>query len=149
MCGVDVKVNKEVDKDDWCLSQRFELVENKLEFNPIYCRDRIKEIDSLVENLEEERVSLVQALEDEGFALISTVLVNATPVEDMSDWKNWKEGDLLTFSERGSDYDFTVGKNYGFIKVDEDDDILVLDDSGEENGYQVTAEMFKWHSRPQ
>ena len=67
----------------------------------------------------------------------------------MSDWKNWKEGDLLTFSERGSDYDFTVGKNYGFIKVDEDDDILVLDDSGEENGYQVTAEMFKWHSRPQ
>lgn len=153
--------NNEYD-GDWIVSEfnglvsvnDIELVlEKGLEFNPIYCRDRIKEIDSLVESLEEERASLVQALEDEGLSLIEKINKQLEDCkqshEDMSDWKNWKAGDLLTLSKGALDYDFTVGKNYGFIRVDEDGDILVLDDSGEENGYQVTAEMFKWHSRPQ
>lgn len=38
--------------------------------NPIEWRDRITEIDRTVEALEEERVSLIQKLADEGFQLI-------------------------------------------------------------------------------
>lgn len=40
---------------------------------PLQWRDRIREIDSTVEALEEERVSLVQKLESEGFRLIEPV----------------------------------------------------------------------------
>ena len=39
-------------------------------FNHLQSRDRIYEIDTLVESLEEERAALVQGLEDEGFKLI-------------------------------------------------------------------------------
>lgn len=39
-------------------------------FNPLQSRDRIYEIDTLVEALEEERAILVQGIEDQGFKLI-------------------------------------------------------------------------------
>lgn len=63
---------------------------------PIQWRDRIREIDSTVESLEEERVSLVQKLEAEGFRLIDPVKAEVEteavlPAEDMSDWRNWKK----------------------------------------------------------
>lgn len=58
---------------------------------PLQWRDRIRDIDSTVEALEEERVSLVQKLEAEGFRLIDPV--KAEPAEDMSDWRNWMVGD--------------------------------------------------------
>ncbi|MGH9968302.1 MAG: hypothetical protein ACREBG_10795 [Pyrinomonadaceae bacterium] len=61
-------------------------------FNPLQARDRIHEIDRTVEELEEERVSLTQKLSAEGFALI---LPAVQPVEDMSDWRNWKVVDLI------------------------------------------------------
>ena len=38
--------------------------------NPLAWRDRIQKIDIVVQELEEERLSLVQSLEAEGFALI-------------------------------------------------------------------------------
>lgn len=42
--GVDVKVNKEVDKDDWCLGRRFELVQQfDLKKNPWFIRTGTKE----------------------------------------------------------------------------------------------------------
>lgn len=59
---------------------------------PLQWRDRITEIDRTVEALEEERVALVQRLEGEGFRLIEWA---AQPVEDMSDWRNWKAGDQV------------------------------------------------------
>jgi hypothetical protein len=59
--------------------------------NPLIWRDRIREIDATVEALEEERASLVQRLEDEGLQLLP---VSARPAEDMSDWRNWKVGDM-------------------------------------------------------
>lgn len=59
---------------------------------PFEWRDRITEIDTTVEALEEERESLVQRLEAEGFRLIERTV---QPVEDMSDWRNWKSGDQV------------------------------------------------------
>lgn len=114
---------------------------------PLKWRDRVREIDTTVESLEEERAALVQQLEDEGFKLIS--LERAVPAgENMGDWRNWKAGDLLTLIEDSSCDGFTRGKEYEFIEVDEFDDIVVLDDAGDQNGYGVNSGMFKWHSRP-
>jgi hypothetical protein len=59
---------------------------------PLKWRDRITEIDGIVEELEEERVALVQRLEGEGFRLIERAV---QPAEDMSDWRNWKAGDQV------------------------------------------------------
>ena len=63
-----------------------------VERGPLQWRDRITEIDRTVEELEEERVALVQRLEGEGFRLIERAV---QPVEDMSDWRNWKAGDQV------------------------------------------------------
>ena len=112
---------------------------------PLKWRDRIREIDTTVEALEEERVALAQQLEDEGFQLIAAKVKQD---EDMGDWRNWREGDLLTLIEDSSRDDFTRGKEYEFIEVDDFDEIVVLDDAGDQNGYGVNSGMFKFHSRP-
>lgn len=118
-------------------------------FNPIYCRDRIKEIDALVESLEEERVSLVQALEDEGFSLIERINKQLEECkqshEDMSDPSNWEEGDLIECIDGGSGV-YTKGSLYTFIEVSGWGSIRCIDDTGRENG--VLPECFEWHSRP-
>lgn len=122
----------------------------KEEFNPIYCRDRIKEIDSLVESLEEERVSLVQALEDEGFSLIRRINKQLEECkqshEGMSDPSNWEEGDLIECID-GEIGVYTKGSLYTFIEVSDWGSIRCVDDMGRENG--LLPKCFKWHSRPQ
>lgn len=121
------------------------------EFDPIHCRDRIKEIDSLVESLEEERVSLVQALKDERFVLISTALVVSTaPIEDMNDWRNWKAGDHLEIIGNLSDYEFNTGE---IVKIGS----LGGNDGTSISLYYLNDSYFwfadhnevKFHSRPQ
>lgn len=119
-------------------------------FDPIYCRDRIKEIDALVGSLEEERVSLVQALEDEGLSLIERINKQLEECkqshEDMSDWQNWKRGDLIECVD-GSSGVYTKGRLYVFIEISEWGSVRCTDDRGRENG--ISPEGFKWHSRPQ
>ena len=71
------------------------------------------------------------------------------PVEDMSDHRKWREGDLLTLvGGHISDTDFTSGNQYKFLRVDAWDEVVVIDDAGDENGYGANSGMFKWHSRP-
>ena len=125
--------------------------------NPIEWRDRIRELDTHLAEVEstyqrqiseitQERESLVQKLAGEGLALVEVVM---QPVEDMSYWRNWREGDILTLVDGDiSDADFTSGNQYKFLRVDEWDQVVVIDDVGDENGYGVNSGMFKWHSRP-
>lgn len=120
-------------------------------------RDRIRELDTQraevestyqrqISEITQERESLVQKLAGEGLALVEVVV---QPVEDMSDHRKWREGDLLTLvAGHISDTDFTSGNQYKFLRVDEWDEIVVIDDAGDENGYGVNSGMFKWHSRP-
>lgn len=113
------------------------------EYNPIHTRNRILEIDRTTEALEEERVQLVQRLADEGFKLLP-VLGHSEPEEDMSDWRNWREGDIVE----------CVDSSFGFISVGEaysitgftGESIEFLDDDGDEMDYACSA--FKFHSRP-
>ena len=71
-----------------------------------WMRDRIAEIDRTVEALEEERVSLVQRLEGEGFRLIERVNAGLSDAmqahEDMSNPKNWRVGDVFAQIAEGS-----------------------------------------------
>lgn len=71
--------------------------------NPLQWRDRITQIDADIKfeeerhssnmvGMDQERADLVAKLAAEGFVLIAAVV---EPVEDMSDWRNWKVGDLV------------------------------------------------------
>ena len=118
-----------------------------------WMRGRITEIDATTQALTTERADLVQKLASEGFALIGRVV---EPVEDMSDWRNWKVGDIVRYEglpDFHSKY-FTIGNLYEIKLVETGDDckniynpvIFKADDSGEENGWR--PELFKFHSRP-
>lgn len=112
---------------------------------PLQWRDRVTEIDRTVEALEEERASLIQKLADEGFKLIKR---EAVELPDMSDWRNWREGDFIVCTEqhgsgfkKGNIYEISeiVRSVCNAIKV-------VSDENGQKNGWQ--PRFFKWHSRP-
>jgi len=124
---------------------------------PIKWRDRITEIDAATNALTAERADLVQKLASEGFALIG--LINdllteaAQKHEDMSDWRNWKVGDLLEMVKASEWEGMTNGKLYEFASPENGYNFAVVDDGGElrsvcigSNDY-VTGD-FKWHSRP-
>jgi len=124
---------------------------------PIKWRDRITEIDATTRALTTERAELVQKLASEGFALIG--LINdllteaAQKHEDMSDWRNWKVGDLLEMVKASEWEGMTNGKLYEFASPENGYNFAVVDDGGElrsvcigSNDY-VTGD-FKWHSRP-
>ena len=127
---------------------------------PTGWRDRITEIDATTKALKSERAELVQKLASEGVALIGRInelLTDAAQKhEDMSDWRNWKVGDVVRYEglpDFHSRY-FTIGNLYEIKVVEAGDDrkniynpvIFKADDSGEENGWQ--PELFKFHSRP-
>ncbi|HEY9816262.1 MAG TPA: hypothetical protein V6D20_10760, partial [Candidatus Obscuribacterales bacterium] len=118
---------------------------------PIQWRDRIREIDITVEALEEERAGLVQQLEDEGFRLISAVNAKIAAVaqahEDMSDWRNWMDGDLVECISH--EIEWSDKTDIGSIcKIDGSP---LFDENGLHifvAGYFMNPADFRWHSRP-
>lgn len=125
---------------------------------PLEWRNRIYELDTQhaevesdyqrqISEITQERESLVQKLAGEGLALVE---VAGQSVEGMSDWRNWKAGDLIECVGGMSHY-YTIGKRYEVEKVL--DTGLVMDDDNNGgchnwSGDQVIAGVFKWHSRP-
>ena len=135
------------------LPENYGEIMDRAEEGPLQWRDRITEIDATTHSLTTERAELVQKLVSEGFALIWRVVET---VEDMSDWRNWKVGDVVRYEglpDFHSKY-FTIGNLYEIKVVEAGDDckniynpvIFKADDSGEENGWR--PELFKFHSRP-
>lgn len=122
-------------------------------FAPIYCRDRIKEIDSMVESLEEERVSLVQALEKEGFSLIKKINKQIEECkqshEDMSDWRNWKVGDYLEITCNLSGHEFSTGEVVKIGSVDLEGKGMSLYYLNDSDFWFADHNEVKFHSRPQ
>jgi hypothetical protein len=117
-------------------------------------RDRIRELDTQraeveatyqcqVSEITKERESLVQKLAGEGLALVEVVV---QPAEDMSDWRNWKYGDVLLCEGSQSSH-YTSGHLYTFICISPSGSArTVTDNRGVENG--LAPQFFKWHSRP-
>jgi hypothetical protein len=110
-------------------------------------RDRIYELDTQhaevestyqrqISEITQERESLVQKLAGEGLAL----------VEDMSDPKNWKDGDLIECLVNSVGY--SAGSLYTIRHLDFSRSVVstVVDDEGSKsNGWVFRS--FKWHSR--
>ena len=112
--------------------------------NPLAWRDRIQKIDIVVQELEEERLSLVQGLESEGFALIDA---KREPAEDMSDWRNWEAGDLIEcVTESEVVAVLTVGKVYA-LGVNRGSP-YITDDDGDYMSSCIREGHFKFVSRP-
>lgn len=116
---------------------------------PCEWRDRITEIDATTQALTTERADLVQKLASEGFALIGRVV---ELVEDMSDWRNWKDGDMVEMVKAKTWADMTDGKLYK-ITGKTDGEFSFIDDVGDVRTSPDTrggeyAKDFKWHSRP-
>ncbi len=126
------------------------VVEGTTLYNPIQSRDRIYEIDSLVESLEEERVSLVQGLEDEGFKLVGKGVKGDDcdqPAEYMSDPSNWNKGDIIEAVSESSGY--KLGHTYMIKGFDSQNGFVFTEyDSlgSSTNGWHYRH--FKFHSRP-
>jgi len=115
-----------------------------LDGDPRTMRDRIREIDATIEAMTAERAELVSKLAGEGFALIVQA---AEPVEDMSDWRNWKVGDLV--ESLGDSGGYSLGNTYTIKGFDYDRGVVhtEADERGSKtNGWRHY--MFKFHSRP-
>lgn len=123
---------------------------------PLQWRDRIREIDSTVEALEEERVSLVQKLEAEGFRLIDPVKAEVVEsVEYMSDWRDWRVGDLVKVAYE-NDCCLPVGSIFKIRSLENADydghmpvSVHVGSDFEWPEAFDSSVSCpFKWHSRP-
>lgn len=115
-----------------------------IEHGPLQWRDRIAEIDSTTHALTIERAELVQKLASEGFALIGRVV---EPVEDMSDWRNWKVGDCARLIDKVCEETGMEPGSVGEItRIDEYDrggHHVKIDDH-----YWPLTKNLSWHSRP-
>lgn len=118
---------------------------------PFKWRDEVTELNAYIEKYTRERDALIERLASEGFALIPPVVsvVSEFSGVDMSDWRNWKAGDIVVCAENYSKQ-FTQGKKYELSGLDNDERYprvqIKSDDMGEVNGWG--AERFKFHSRP-
>lgn len=137
---------------------------------PIQWRERIREIDAEQESEEAahkaeterrdaERASLVSKLKAEGFVLIQSDEPNGEAEsaqhdiaqQDMSDWRNWRPGDLVECVNGAGWSFFKEGHTYPVTDV-------VENDKNAEPGWcpihlsnRVIGDFasdFKWHSRP-
>lgn len=121
-----------------------------LAVDPLQWRDRIIEIDAeskaeaerhnaVMTALDSERAELVQKLASVGLALIER---KAGPVEDMSDWRNWKVGDLVVVLDSGG----WKNPEGSIISVTGSEGDGVMPIIAGDIWYR--PEMLKWHSRP-
>ena len=90
-------------------------------------------------------------LAGEGLALVEAV----QPVEDMSDWRNWKAGDVLEYIGANDTKHYTSGVTYKICRFEPGDEEVspVFDDNScDEDHYWMYDDdltvNFKWHSRP-
>lgn len=124
------------------LSAKWDQVES-----PFKWRDTVNELDAYIEEFTRERDALIERLASEGFALIPPVVSVMSEFSgvDMSDWRNWKAGDSVTYIHTSTS-SFTDGWQYTLEEVDEDRVSIEHDDEGDANGW--LTRYFKWHSRP-
>ena len=81
--------------------------------SPLKWRDEIIELEAYEEEFRREREKLILKLESEGFKLIDHVApVYGEQIIDMSDWRNWKDGDIVECTYSDCTGIYTAGKRY-------------------------------------
>ena len=122
--------------------------------NPIQWRDRVKELDERKLSLDQahakhtadiakEREELIGKLEELGFRLI---VAPAEEAEDMSDWRNWLPGDVVTPSSKLRSSLYKAGKEYVVTHITGSGNVQAIDEAGQENGADNSC--FIWIRRP-
>lgn len=81
---------------------------------PFKWRDEVTELNAYIEKFTRERDALIERLASEGFALIPPVVsvVSEFSGIDMSDWRNWKAGDVVECTYSDCHNVYTVGNRY-------------------------------------
>ena len=103
--------------------------------SPFKWRDTVNELDAYIEKFTRERDALINRLALEGFALIQKINLNLYKIDatlDMSDWRNWKAGDVVECTESDFENVYTVGNYYKVAKVTSEY-ARVQDDCGPES----------------
>lgn len=113
---------------------------------PFKWRDEVTELNAYIEKYTRERDALIERLASEGFALIPPVVsvVSEFSGADMSDWRNWKPGDIVA-SITNCKGQFSVGSEYEIEEVHDGRIEIVADDSGDRNGWGVDNFKFIHH----
>lgn len=134
------------------LSAKWDQVET-----PFKWRDEVTELNAYIEKYTRERDALINRLAEEGFALLPAM----TPVMgvadiDMSDWRNWRSGDIVEVI-LPNDSRLSVGNRYTVQSIEDPDyiggmPVSVIDDIGddhwpEDDKYDGRL-VFKFISRP-
>jgi hypothetical protein len=130
-------------------------VESKTEQmeTPFKWRDQVTELNAYIEKFTRERDELIERLASEGFALIDKINSSLDKIYatlDMSDWRNWKAGDIVECLTSGYPGVYTKGNQYTVEWV-KDDSFSVFDDIGGTSScdwFDDEAEGLKFIIRP-
>jgi hypothetical protein len=107
---------------------------------PIKWRDTVNELDAYIEKFTRERDALIERLASEGFALIPPVVsvVSEFSGVDMSDWRNWKRGDVIEMI--ADDWcDLSRDERYTIISTN-DNSFTIIDDCDDKRELSVDEE---------
>lgn len=102
---------------------------------PLLWRDTVNELDAYIEEFTREREALLNRLSEEGFALIPpsvSVVSKFCGDVDMSDWRNWRAGDIVECVTDQYSEVYTQGQEYKVQWV-KDDMFSVFDNYGGES----------------
>lgn len=112
---------------------------------PLQWRDRIQHLDNNILNMQTERADLIKRLADEGLQLLEgKVCGGAKPSEDMSDWRNWRIGDIAeVIDTSGFLGKLRIGDIVPITHVDADGTIKAAP-----HCWGIPGESYKFHSRP-
>lgn len=120
---------------------------------PLVWRDTVIELDAYIEEFTREREALISRLAEEGFALIPAMApVMGVADVDMSDWRNWKAGDVMECVSDHGWCGISVGSKYTLTK---DSFFSFADDYGDVRTFseeefidEPVDENFKFIRRP-
>ena len=95
--------------------------------SPLKWRDEIIELEAYEEEFRREREKMIRKLESEGFKLIDHMTpVYGEQIIDMSDWRNWKVGDIIEVVATESSHNFDIGEEVVVSFIDNKDADLAV-----------------------
>lgn len=118
---------------------------------PFKWRDEVTELNAYIEKFTRERDSLIERLASEGFALIQKINLNLDKIDatlDMSDWRNWKEGDVIEVIANKGCHEFEIGNEVTVINIDEEDSTYRIEATAGGNDWWLAKSDGKFIRRP-
>ena len=127
------------------LSAKWDQVES-----PFKWRDTVNELDAYIEKFTREREALIERLASEGFALlpVMTPVVGVSDVVDMSDWRNWQEGDVIVVIDNKGGHKFETGDEVTVINIDEEDATYRIEATKDDEDWWLAKSDGKFIRRP-